>query len=91
MSYLVNESGPVSFVIHHPNDLDGPLNETTTDKIRQYHSDYNNRPSDDISFMSVIDNDVYIVNLCVFYSYRLIGKLPVFFSSSGSVIQRKHH
>ena len=26
---------------------------------------------------------VYIVNLCVFYSYRLIGKLTDFFGDSG--------
>ncbi len=37
-----------------PNDLDSPLNETTPDKIRQYRSDYNNRPSNDISFIPVI-------------------------------------
>ena len=29
-------------------------NETVTDKIRRYHSDYKNRPSNGISFMSVI-------------------------------------
>ena len=28
--------------LHYPNDLDGSLNETVTDKIRQYHPDYNN-------------------------------------------------
>ena len=26
----------------YPNDLDGPLNEVTAEKIRQYHTDYNN-------------------------------------------------
>ncbi len=40
--------------LHYPNDLDGSLKETATDKIRQYHTDYNNRPSNSISFMSVI-------------------------------------
>ena len=40
--------------LHYPNDVDGPLNETTTDKIRQYHTDYNNRPSNTISFMTTI-------------------------------------
>jgi hypothetical protein len=43
--------------IHYPNDLDGPLNETTVDyidNIRQYHTDYNNRHYNTISFMSVI-------------------------------------
>ena len=40
--------------LHYPNVLDGSLNDT--DKIRQYHTDYNNRPSNPISFMSVIPN-----------------------------------
>ncbi len=37
-----------------PNDLDGSLNEAAADEIRQYHTDYNNRHSNTISFMSVI-------------------------------------
>jgi hypothetical protein len=37
------------------NDLDGPLNEVD-DKIRQYHTDYNNRPSNAISFIPAIPN-----------------------------------
>ena len=40
--------------LHYPNDLDGSLNESAADKIRQYHTNYNNRPSNLISFMSVI-------------------------------------
>jgi hypothetical protein len=40
--------------LHYPNDLDRSLNEVAADKIRGYHTDYNNRPSNDISFMSVI-------------------------------------
>jgi len=40
--------------MHYPNDLDGPLNETVAEKIRQYRTDYNNRPSNAISFMSAI-------------------------------------
>ena len=40
--------------LHYPNDLDGPLNEAAVDKIRQYRSDYNNRPSNAISFMPAI-------------------------------------
>jgi hypothetical protein len=40
--------------LHYPNDLDGPLNEGTTDKILQYRADYNNRPSNVISTMSPI-------------------------------------
>jgi hypothetical protein len=36
--------------------IDRPLNETTPDKIRDYRTDYNNRPSKSISssFMSVV-------------------------------------
>ena len=40
--------------LHYPNDLDGSLNEATTDKIRQYHTDYNNRSSNPTSFMTTI-------------------------------------
>ena len=40
--------------LHYPNDIDRSLNEATTDKIRKYHTDYNNNPPNYISFMSVI-------------------------------------
>ncbi len=40
--------------LHYPNDLDGSLKETAADKIRQYHVDYNKRPSNSISFMPTI-------------------------------------
>ena len=40
--------------LHYPNDLDGPLNKAAVDKIRQYRADYNNRPSNAISFMPAI-------------------------------------
>ena len=40
--------------LHYPDDIDRTLNETTTGKILQYRTDYNNRPSHSISFMSVI-------------------------------------
>jgi hypothetical protein len=40
--------------LHYPNDLDGPLNEASTDKIRQYRADYNNRPSNAFCFMPAI-------------------------------------
>ncbi len=40
--------------LHYPNDVERSLNETTTDKIRQYRTDYNNNPPSDVSFMSVI-------------------------------------
>ena len=34
--------------------LNLPLNETSTDKFRQYLTDYNNRPFDSISFMPMM-------------------------------------
>jgi len=40
--------------LHYPNDLNRPLNESTADKIRSYRADYNNRPSNVISFMSAM-------------------------------------
>ena len=40
--------------LHYPNDLDGSLKEDAADKIRQYRADYNNRPSNTISFMTAI-------------------------------------
>ena len=77
-----SSSGPsLNGRLHYPNTLDGPLNETVTDKIRQYLTDYNNKlPSNDISFMNVIicTSGIYIMNLCIFYFYRLIGKLTTF-------------
>ena len=42
---------------HPPSgDIDKPLNEPAADKIRDYRVDYNNRPSDPISFMSVVSS-----------------------------------
>ncbi len=40
--------------LHYPNDVDRSLNETVTDKIRMYRSDYNNNPPSSISFMATI-------------------------------------
>jgi hypothetical protein len=40
--------------LQNPNDIDKSLNETTTDKIRKYHTDYNNNPPSTVSFMSDI-------------------------------------
>ena len=40
--------------LHYPHDLDGSLSEDTPDKIGQYCTDYNFRPSNTISFMPVI-------------------------------------
>ena len=71
--------------LHYSNDLDGSLNEVDADKIRQYLTDCNNRPSNATSFylLLLVRLGVYIVNLCAFYSYRLIVKLTIFFTASG--------
>ena len=42
--------------LHYPNDIDSSLNESVTDKIRKYHTDYNNKPPNVISFMTAISS-----------------------------------
>ncbi len=43
----------INGTLHYPNDIDRSLNESATDKIRKYRTDYNNRPPTSISFMSL--------------------------------------
>jgi hypothetical protein len=71
--------------LKYPNNLDQSLNDAASDKIRKYHTDYNNRSPSVVSFMPVllVRQTGYIVNFSEFYSYRLIGKLTVFFETSG--------
>jgi hypothetical protein len=38
----------------YPNYIDNSLNESVTDKIRKYHTEYNNNPPPSVSFMSSI-------------------------------------
>jgi hypothetical protein len=40
--------------LYYPNDIDRSLNQTATDKIRKYRSDYNNNPPNATSFMPSI-------------------------------------
>jgi hypothetical protein len=40
--------------LHYPHDVDKSLNEDTTDKIRKYHTDYNNNPPNSGSFIPSI-------------------------------------
>ncbi len=40
--------------LRYPNNLDQSLNDTTTDKLRKYHTDYNFNPSRGVGFMSTI-------------------------------------
>ena len=71
----------INDTLHYPTEVDRSLNETVTDKIRKYHSDYNNNPPTSISFMTtVVSTSVCLrtVNLCVFCFYNLIGKLTAF-------------
>jgi hypothetical protein len=69
--------------LKYPYNLDQSLNDATTEKIRKYRADYNNRPPSAVSFMPAITSTSgrlhsHIVNLLDFYSYRLIGKLTAF-------------
>jgi hypothetical protein len=58
------------------------LNEVVVDKIRQYHSDYNNRPSNDISFMPVIDPLCLTPPIFLVYTRRVDPSVLVFSLSS---------
>ncbi len=66
--------------LHYPDDIDKSLNEAVTDIIRKYRGDYNHNPPNTVSFMSVMTStSERLVNSSDYYSYRLIGKLTVFF------------
>ncbi len=69
----------------HYNDIDKSLSEAGNDKIRKYRVDYNKNPTNTVSFMPVMTgtNGRLHSDLSDFYSYRLIGKLTVFFAASG--------
>jgi hypothetical protein len=66
--------------LYYQYNLDGPLNDVDTDKILQYRSDYNNRPSTTIFFMTIIPSTsgCLHIDFRVFYFYRIIGKLTSF-------------
>ena len=66
--------------LHYPAEINRTLKEAAADKILEYRADYNNRPSNAISFMPAIASTSgrLLVNLCALYSYRLIGKLTAF-------------
>jgi hypothetical protein len=50
------ETTILSFTSIHTYVIDRSLNEAVTDKIRKYHSDYNNNPPSAVSFMFPIPN-----------------------------------
>ena len=72
--------------LHHPlpADIDEPLHDDVAEKIREYRADYNNCPSNSISFMSAVTNTsgslhcelLRIISLqahretMIFYSFR---------------------
>jgi hypothetical protein len=64
--------------LKYPNNLDQSLNDKTTDKLRKYRADYNNRSPSVVSFMTTITGTSGRLH-SEFYSYRLIGKLTSFF------------
>ncbi len=68
--------------LHYPNDLDRTLNEAAADKIRSYRADYNNRPSNAISFIPAIASTsgrLHSDFVCLpCQVYKVIGKLTTF-------------
>jgi hypothetical protein len=65
--------------LHYPK-CNKSLYKTTGDKIRKYRVDYNNNPPNVISLflLLLVRLGDYIVNLCDFYFYKLIGKQTFF-------------
>ncbi len=53
-SFEKNSDPNLNGHLHYPNDIDRSLNETTGDKIRNYHVDYNNNPPTAMSFILAI-------------------------------------
>ncbi len=47
----------------NPNDVGKSLNEAGTDKIRKYHTDYNNNPPNAISFMPAMASTLGVIVL----------------------------
>ncbi len=68
---------------HYPNDVDGSSHEVVTEIIRKYPIDYNNNhPNTLLSpswLLFLVRPGGSIVTLCVFYFYKIIRKLTLFF------------
>jgi hypothetical protein len=63
-------------LLHYPNDIDRSLNESVDDKIRKYHTDYNNNPPTTIVFMSSIVSTSWRLHsefVCLLFLQRLGG------------------
>ncbi len=74
--------------VPYPNDIDSSLNESVTDKIRKYHTDYNNKPPNVISFMTDISSTSgrihsEFVRLLFLQAHR---ETDHFFASSGAQV-----
>ena len=49
--------------LHYPNDIDRSLNESVTDKIRKYLSDYNKNPPVTVSFIpDIVSTSVFLTS-----------------------------
>jgi hypothetical protein len=61
-----------------PDDIDKPIHDHTPQKLREYRVDYGNRPTNPVSFMSVVDTTSgrlrVTVRLYTFYFWKLIEK-----------------
>ena len=81
-----NSSDPtINGHLQYPHDLDGSLNESVPDKIRQIHTDYNNRPSNFISFIPVISSSSWSLQtdfVCLLF-LQTHRETDRFFATSG--------
>jgi hypothetical protein len=78
--------------LHYPNDTDRSLNESTTDKTREYRADYNNNPSNPISFMTVnpSTNGKLHSEFVLFLFLQTDRETDCFLTSSGSGLFHLH-
>ena len=63
--------------LHYPNDIDASLNETATNKLENIALIIITIPLmlSPLCLLLLVRLGGYTVNLCVFYFYKLIGKL----------------
>ncbi len=71
--------------LRYPNDIDRSLNENVEDKIRKYHTEYNNNPPNVISFIQTITStsgSVHSEFVCLLF-LQLHRETALFFTDSG--------
>ena len=77
----------INGTLYYPNDIDRSLIEAVVDKIRKYREVImiitGVLTLSPLFLLLLVRLVGYTVNLCVFYSYKLIRKLTVFFTVSG--------